>query len=164
MLDGRRTVRDVVHRSGRTVLEVCHALKDLVERGAIEIVAPVAEVPSGRPATPHAVAPVNPYGPGVDHEAPATRRPLGKPIEVVTGPIAPLPEVPEPHLGVVVDTFDRPQEAAEETEARVEPLVRAEDPGEADEAPDDGASTDGEGDGARDRRALLRLFSGLRDT
>ena len=48
-LDGRRSVRDVVHRTERSVLDVCRAVKDLVERGAVEVAGaepvPVEPVP-----------------------------------------------------------------------------------------------------------------------
>lgn len=154
MLDGRRTVRDVVHRSERTVLEVCNALKGLVEMGAVEMIEAPAELPHRQAA---ALAPVMPYGPGVDRR-PSARPPLGIPIEVVTGPIAPVAAIPEPHLGVVVDAAGEPGDVLTD-------LAGADrgDPREQDETAD-GAEVAGEdGEAGRDRRALLRLFSALRE-
>lgn len=157
-LDGRRTVRDVVHRSERTVLDICHALKGLVEMGAVEMVDAPAELPHRRTA---ALAPVMPYGPGVDRDPPARPAPgiptLGIPIEVVTGPIAPIATIPEPHLGVVVDATDEPADVVADLAAD-----RA-DPGEPDETEGRRDPEGEEGEAGRDRRALLRLFSALRE-
>jgi hypothetical protein len=79
-IDGRRTVRDLVQRTSRPVLDVCHALTALVEAGAIGIVEPPAAARNnnsgggnGRKkdaaATTNAsplVQPEEPYGPGVE--------------------------------------------------------------------------------------------------
>lgn len=41
-IDGRRTVRDLVQRTGRPVLDTCHELVALVEAGAVGVVEPPA--------------------------------------------------------------------------------------------------------------------------
>jgi hypothetical protein len=42
-LDGRRSVREVMHETERSVLDVCNALKDLIEEGAVEVAPPISE-------------------------------------------------------------------------------------------------------------------------
>jgi hypothetical protein len=75
-LDGRRTVRELVRRTNRPVLDVCHAILELVDAGAVEIgpppVAPASAKPRAR-AVDSAVEPEAPYGPGVEspHPGPA---------------------------------------------------------------------------------------------
>lgn len=158
-IDGRRTVRDVVHRSGRTVLEVCHTLKDLVERGAVEMVAEAEVDAIRRRVSAPRVAPVIPYGPGIDSVAPIRpHAPLGRPMEVGTGPV-PIVEVPEPHLGVVVEAAEPRSPAVATGDEPAAPDVRD----ERDEAEEPLAPGLDDGEGGRDRRALLRLFSALRD-
>lgn len=41
-IDGRRTVRELVQRSARPVIDVCHLLLELVEAGAIGVIDPAA--------------------------------------------------------------------------------------------------------------------------
>ena len=51
-IDGRRTVRELVARSARPVIDVCHVLLELVEAGAIGVIDPAAAPranPSPRP-------------------------------------------------------------------------------------------------------------------
>jgi hypothetical protein len=73
-IDGRRTVRELVRKTSRPVLDVCHALVSLVEAGAVAVVAPPAAI---RPAVGaksrssasddgSLVQPEDPYGPGVE--------------------------------------------------------------------------------------------------
>ena len=81
-IDRRRTVRDLAHRTSRSVFELCRTLIELVELGAVAItpevvVAPSPSPPPGpgrRPAGPGApvghVQPEEPYGPGVDSPHP----------------------------------------------------------------------------------------------
>jgi uncharacterized protein DUF4388 len=74
-IDGRRSVRELVRKTTRPVLDVCHAVVALVEAGAIVVVQPPAAAqPSSsrssggkasRPVMP-VVDPDSPYGPGVD--------------------------------------------------------------------------------------------------
>jgi hypothetical protein len=83
-IDGRRTVRDLVQRTSRPVLDVCHALMELVDAGAVGIVEPPASASRGSnsrkkaetpPAAPAAIVqPEAPYGPGVEtaHRGPGT--------------------------------------------------------------------------------------------
>ena len=70
-LDGRRTVRDVVERVGRPTLEVCQALLELVDAGAVGIIEPetvavepvaAARRPSPSPSFPWSARP-NPFAP-----------------------------------------------------------------------------------------------------
>jgi hypothetical protein len=76
-IDGRRSVRDLVRKTNRPVLDVCHTILSLVDAGAVNVGAP--------PATPTAprtngtsqqrvaeseVRPEAPYGPGVESPHP----------------------------------------------------------------------------------------------
>jgi hypothetical protein len=72
-IDGRRTVRELVRKTNRPVLDVCHALVALIEAGAVGIVAPPKDVrpqagSKSRSEGPERVlvSPENPYGPGVE--------------------------------------------------------------------------------------------------
>jgi hypothetical protein len=75
-LDGRRNVRDLVRKTNRPVLEVCHAILALVDAGAVNVgpppAAPVAARTNGKvkPAAETAVEPEAPYGPGVESPHP----------------------------------------------------------------------------------------------
>ena len=79
-LDGRRTVRDLAKKTGRGVLDVCHAILALVDAGAVNVgPAPAAPAASRASATRKRVAelavdPEAPYGPGVEspHPGPNT--------------------------------------------------------------------------------------------
>jgi hypothetical protein len=76
-LDGRRSVRDLVRKTNRPVLEVCHAILELVDSGAVNVGPPPA-VPVGRAGGKGgrtrngeaAVEPEAPYGPGVESPHP----------------------------------------------------------------------------------------------
>jgi hypothetical protein len=76
-IDGRRGVRELVRRTNRPVLEVCHAILALVDAGAVTIVQPAA-APAAAPATRSTggkasravVEPESPYGPGVESPHP----------------------------------------------------------------------------------------------
>ena len=80
-IDGRRTVRELVQRAARPVIDVCHTLLELIEAGAIGVVDP-DPVPAG-PA-PAAVAtpprPPAPRRPG---------RPCSRPCSTPPAPAAP---------------------------------------------------------------------------
>ncbi len=78
-IDRRRTVRDLAHRTSRSVFELCRTLIELVELGAVaitpEVVVAPSPPPSGRrapgPGAPVGyVQPEEPYGPGVDSAHP----------------------------------------------------------------------------------------------
>lgn len=75
-LDGRRSVRDLVRRTSRPVLDVCHAIVELVEAGAVNVgpapAPPAATRANGtrRRAAESAVEPEAPYGPGVESPHP----------------------------------------------------------------------------------------------
>jgi hypothetical protein len=78
-LDGRRSVRDLVRKTSRPVLEVCHAILELVDSGAVNVGPPPAPPATARangrkPGAEAAVEPEAPYGPGVEspHPGPHT--------------------------------------------------------------------------------------------
>ena len=80
-LDGRRTVRDLAKKTGRPVLDVCHAILALVDADAVNVGPPPAAPAAGRTsngarkrAAEAAVEPERPYGPGVEspHPGPNT--------------------------------------------------------------------------------------------
>jgi len=82
-LDGRRNVRDLVRKTNRPVLDVCHAVLALVDSGAVSVgpapAAPVARTTRTRPrAVDGAVEPEAPYGPGVESPHPG---PNGTPMD-----------------------------------------------------------------------------------
>jgi Domain of unknown function (DUF4388) len=74
-IDGRRNVRDLVRRTNRPVLDVCHAIVALVDAGAVTVVQPPAATnpavrsTGGKAARP-TVDPEVPYGPGVESPHP----------------------------------------------------------------------------------------------
>jgi hypothetical protein len=77
-IDGRRTIRDIAHRTGRSVLELCRTLMDLVAAGAVAI---APEAVDDEPAVRYQVVdgvvqPEEPYGPGVEspHPGPSEDR------------------------------------------------------------------------------------------
>jgi hypothetical protein len=75
-LDGRRSVRDLVRKTNRPVLDVCHAILSLVDAGAVNVgpapAAPTAGRTNGsrKRASEIAVEPEAPYGPGVESPHP----------------------------------------------------------------------------------------------
>jgi hypothetical protein len=75
-LDGRRSVRDLVRKTNRPVLDVCHAILALVDAGAVSVgPAPAAPVAARTNRTrprvvDGAVEPEAPYGPGVESPHP----------------------------------------------------------------------------------------------
>ncbi|MGQ0825756.1 MAG: DUF4388 domain-containing protein [Actinomycetota bacterium] len=86
-IDGRRSVRDLAHRTGRSVLDLCYTLMDLAAAGAIGIV-PEPE----RARAPHrlldgTVQPEEPYGPGVEspHPGPTEARGDGVVVGAAAG-------------------------------------------------------------------------------
>jgi hypothetical protein len=75
-LDGRRSVRDLVRKTNRPVLDVCHAILALVDAGAVNVGPPPAAPVAGRAngkvkrVADTAVEPEAPYGPGVESPHP----------------------------------------------------------------------------------------------
>ena len=74
-VDGRRNVRDLVRKTNRPVLDVCHAILALVDAGALTVGSPpaapvAARVNGNRPAVDSPVEPEAPYGPGVESPHP----------------------------------------------------------------------------------------------
>jgi hypothetical protein len=78
-IDRRRTVRDLAQRTNRSVFELCGALIDLVDLGAVAITPEVVVAPPPPPnngrrgssnASGSAVQPEEPYGPGVESPHP----------------------------------------------------------------------------------------------
>ncbi len=74
-IDGRRSVRDLVRRTNRPVLDVCHAIVSLVDASAVTVTPPpTAASPSlrstGGKARSPVVDPESPYGPGVESPHP----------------------------------------------------------------------------------------------
>jgi hypothetical protein len=71
-MDGRRTVRELVRKCNRPILEVCHAIVALVDAGAVSVVALPAPATQGMrragkaPSPRPQVEPETPYGPGVE--------------------------------------------------------------------------------------------------
>jgi hypothetical protein len=140
-IDGRRSVREVIDRTRQGVLDVCHALKGLVDQGAVVIDPPTARATTrsrtgtgARTGTAKAAgvarAAVRAAEPAP--RAPAATEPRGTASEL-TDPWGPDLEAPEP-----------PDDDRQAAALRAEALL--------------------EGDaGVRDRRALLRLFSALRE-
>jgi Domain of unknown function (DUF4388) len=88
-LDGRRSVRDLVRKTNRPVLELCHAILELVDAGAVNVgpapAAPSTARTNGRKrALEAAVEPEAPYGPGVEspHPGPHTAYASAAPDDV----------------------------------------------------------------------------------
>lgn len=75
-IDGRRSVRDLVRKTNRPVLDVCHAILALVDSGAVNVGPPPAAPAAGRTngnrkrVLEAAVEPEAPYGPGVESPHP----------------------------------------------------------------------------------------------
>ncbi len=86
-LDGRRTVRDLAKKTGRGVLDVCHAILALVDAGAVNVgpapAAPAAGRANGtrKRAAELAVDPEAPYGPGVESPHPGPNTGVGDDAE-----------------------------------------------------------------------------------
>jgi hypothetical protein len=78
VVDGIRSVRDIAHRTRRSVLELCRTLMELVAAGAVAIAPePVAtDTPVRYQVINGVVQPEEPYGPGVEspHPGPSEDR------------------------------------------------------------------------------------------
>jgi hypothetical protein len=93
-VDGRRSVRDLVRKTNRPVLDVCHAVVALVDAGAVTVTQPPAAAntttlrSTGGKARSPVVDPEVPYGPGVEspHPGPGPGGPEEEPdLEPVPG-------------------------------------------------------------------------------
>jgi hypothetical protein len=151
-------VREVMHRTQRSVLDVCNALKELVEEGAVEI---APETSAGGPTETEATAD-EPERPVFDPE-PASEAASAFETTAALEAVAPGDDT---DVVTHVATGDAPT-GIPEVATTPDPFAGAEDgtgpevPGEAEAAAElDGAGEDGD---PRDRGALLRLFSALRD-
>ena len=77
-IDGRRSVRELVRKTNRPVLDVCHAILALVDAGAVNVGRAAGRAASrrapngngGKRAAEPAVEPEAPYGPGVESPHP----------------------------------------------------------------------------------------------
>ena len=161
-LDGQRSVRDLMHETRRSVLDICNALKELIEEGAVEVDVPdalSADDAAGSAGSTDAV-----------DGAPLT----ADDADAVQERAAALLAEDAPAGEMTPDVFAGAEDAAPTTEH--EDARSAGDGAEAGDAGDanhvaaagDGTAPDGESafdDGeVRDRGALLRLFSALRET
>lgn len=162
-IDGDRTVRELVQLAARPLLDVCHALLELVEAGAIGVIDPDTPRPALRPE-PAAVEPSVPEPPTVERTtvAPLTVDPVAvepvstEPVAADPGPDGPAPVPVEPSVAatpaaIAVDAVVSDAVVSDATVSAAGPPVQNGHGAEAgSEAPDKGA--------------FLRLFSGLRDT
>lgn len=87
-IDGRRTVRDLVRKTSRPVLEICHEIVALVDAGACTVSLPPAaggtvRSTGGGKATRAVVDPETPWGPGVESPHPG---PAGGPVDEELAP------------------------------------------------------------------------------
>jgi hypothetical protein len=203
-IDGRRTVRQIVHKLGGRVIDVCRELVALVDLGAVVMsktarAAAFAEVDTladEREAIPTAtrggrIVPTRPYGPGVDEASPGE----------APAPAAEVPGAEAVSAFAALEAFessvstdgdehpggdgsdDAASPATEPAEVFDQDGVEAplpsggpgdgfEDRGDADDVAaavealkERGAlPADASPDEVRDRGALLRLFSALRDS
>jgi hypothetical protein len=182
-LDGRRTVRSVMNRMERGVLEVCNALKELVEQGAVEIL-PEAPAPVATAPEPAAVAESEPTFeaaaedaaavedvPAADDAVAVSDEPAADGVSEwqPAGELA-TPDTDLPNARRWREADDEEMNADRQAFSEMpDPFAGADE--EAEHVPGSdgvfaaptGADAFDEGD-PRDRGALLRLFSALRDT
>jgi hypothetical protein len=161
-LDGHRSVRDVMHHTQRSVLDVCNAIKELVELGAVEI-APEAVVHTAMLDTTYTAATATTVAePPEPADLPETAAGMPDPFgdDEAAATDAPADSDDDAIFERAVDAAAEVDEAAavERAAAWAQPTGDGAEaaPAELDEATDDTE--------ARDRGALLRLFSALRDT
>lgn len=141
-IDGRRSVRDLVQRAARPVIDVCHSLLELVEAGAMQILDPAGAASAPAAPAPTAASPA----PAPTAPAPAqTPTPVGPTSTAPVHLVPAQPVAPKPAAVPAVPAAAPPSEA-QPSEAR--PIA---------------ASSGDEGSEAPDKGAFLRLFSGLRD-
>jgi hypothetical protein len=158
-LDGRRSVRDLMHEQRRSVLDICNALKELIEEGAVEV--DVADVPAPDAADAAEAANAVDGAPLAADDADAVEERAAA-LLADDGPAGEM--APEVFAGAEdaapTEGTDAGEagDGGEDAEAGESTHVAT---AEGDTAVDDAAFDDGE---VRDRGALLRLFSALRET
>ena len=109
-IDGRRTVRELVQRSARPVIDVCHVLLELVEAGAIGVIDPAASrAPEPEPELDRIQEPPVLEAAFPEPEpAPITREP--EPAwEREPEPVAAAPAEPEPVIQHVPEPEREPE-------------------------------------------------------
>jgi len=155
-VDGRRAVREIVQRTRRPVMDVCQAMLELVEAGALGIIDPAAARAAEISELEEAVA-----AEAVPAPSEAVPRPLpvaGPDAEVAPEAAAPVltivPEAPA-EVATEVGTYEPAQPEA--VEVQVEPEAPA-------VTPDNEAVPEATGPEGHDKGAFLRLFSGLRES
>jgi Domain of unknown function (DUF4388) len=175
-MDGRRTVRELVQRTNRPVIELCQTLLEFIEAGAVGVIDPAAarvpeaETPPPDPAMADpamadpamadaAVADAAVTEPAV--AASASTEPeaveVATPVEVAGPSVETTEPAPGAVLTIVPESGARPAEAPEpERPAEPEPERQAE--------PEPEPVAAAGGSDAPDKGAFLRLFSGLRDS
>jgi hypothetical protein len=174
-IDGRRTVRELVQRTNRPVIELCQTLLEFVETGAVGVIDPAAARPPEAEAVDDFAGP-----PPVEAAAPgAVSRPepeaapelvvaaaYATPVDAAVSPPPPSSDAPtaiQPEHPAPAAVLTIVPEAAPELEARPEP-----EPPIAEHSPEPEPELEPEpvavGAEAPDKGAFLRLFSGLRDS
>jgi len=159
-MDGRRTVRELVQRTTRPMIELCQILLELVEVGAVGVIDPAAartpELDMHPPtATSAAVAPA----PNVE---PPPEGPAG---ELPTQPGEPTPAVTSASRNDG-DPWNGPDEPTSPVVLTIvaEPEPESEPESEPERAPEPAPEAKPGGADPPDKGAFLRLFSGLRDS
>ncbi len=180
-LDGRATVRELVDTRQVSLLEVCREVAALVERGAVRLHAGRVAGPPQRSTpdlddgpdsyAPPVIVPVAPYGPGVEDGT------AGVDVESVDveSDASDDAEAKSTTRGAKSPTPGGHDAAAEiesdpQTDAELEPETSTDVQGEAEAEADQSAAQGGDSSadqGAdldnKDRGALLRMFSALRE-
>jgi hypothetical protein len=173
-MDGRRTVRELVQRTNRPVIELCQTLLELIEAGAVGVIDPAAaRVPeadalSPEPALAETAVPEAAVPEAAVPEAavPEAASAESEPVEVTASPdVVAAPEIagpapaaeaadPAPAVLTIVPETDAQPAAEPEPSRPPEPERQLE--------PEPVAAAGGSD--APDKGAFLRLFSGLRDS
>ena len=150
-LDGTRSVDDVVIGSKRSLMEVCGVLREMVERGAVEVVSPDGATPDGEGAS----QPESGAGEAAEAGALADLADLAKSAQDARA------DTPS-REAVAADPDDRAGDArgaaVEEAPvgvAVVQPVAPYGPGVDPPDEPEDGST--------RDRGAMLRLFSAIRE-
>ncbi len=171
-IDGRRSVREIVQRTGRPVMDLCQAMLELVEAGALGIIDPAA-ARAAEPLEPEA-APIiavpaeaepAPTAPAADEFA-VEEFVVEEPVALERVPVepeafepegAPEPVAPEPAAPVL--TVVPEPEPSPEPERVPEPVAQF-----ASVLSSELPEVEATGSEGPDRGAFLRLFSGLRES
>ncbi len=168
-MDGRRTVRELVQRTNRPVIELCQSLLELIDAGAVGVIDPAAaRVPEADVPAPEPVLPEPPEAAAHAVPVPGAVEPsvASEPVDVASPEAAASPEVAS--VAPAVEVTDASPAAVltivPETDAQPagqpEPQPAPEPERHAEPEPVAAAG----GSDAPDKGAFLRLFSGLRDS